>query len=142
MIQKKDRPVAVLISCAEYERLMALENNYWLEQAKQAEKSGYEDYFRADIGEHRVIYKFDATTLYVVSRSARRFPMGRQVVKPCLSALYPSLPSTALLGAADLRSVAPASAVRRVTALHDAGRHQALQMAMLLLPRLSTVLYT
>ena len=40
-IQKKDRPVAVLISFEEYERLVALENAYWLSLAKQAEASGY-----------------------------------------------------------------------------------------------------
>lgn len=40
-IQKKDRPVAVLISYEEYGRLLALENAYWLAQAKEAEASGY-----------------------------------------------------------------------------------------------------
>jgi prevent-host-death family protein len=40
-IQKKERPVAVLISYDEYERLAALENAYWLAQAKKGEKSGY-----------------------------------------------------------------------------------------------------
>jgi prevent-host-death family protein len=40
-IQKKDRPVAVLISYEEYERFLALENSYWLAEAKKAEKSGY-----------------------------------------------------------------------------------------------------
>ena len=29
-IQKKDRPVAVLISYEEYERLMVMENEHWL----------------------------------------------------------------------------------------------------------------
>lgn len=40
-IQKKERPVAVLISFEEYERLLALESTYWLAQAQEAEKSGY-----------------------------------------------------------------------------------------------------
>jgi len=40
-IQKKDRPVAVLISYEDYERLVALENAHWLHLAKEAEKSGY-----------------------------------------------------------------------------------------------------
>ena len=39
-IQKKDRPVAVLISYDEYERLLALENAYWL-TLKEAESSGF-----------------------------------------------------------------------------------------------------
>lgn len=40
-IQKNERSVAVLLSYSEYERLLAMENSYWLEQAKKAEKSGY-----------------------------------------------------------------------------------------------------
>ncbi len=40
-IEKTGRAVAVLISRAEYDRLTALENSYWLERAKEAEDSGY-----------------------------------------------------------------------------------------------------
>ena len=40
-IEKTGRAVAVLISCAEYERLVALENAYWLERAKEAGASGF-----------------------------------------------------------------------------------------------------
>ena len=40
-IQKTGRAVAVLISRSEYERLLSLENAYWLERAKEAELSGY-----------------------------------------------------------------------------------------------------
>lgn len=41
LIEKNDRPVAVLISAAEYERLVALENAYWVEQARRADESGW-----------------------------------------------------------------------------------------------------
>ncbi len=40
-IEKTGRAVAVLISRSEYDRLVALENAYWLERAKDAEASGY-----------------------------------------------------------------------------------------------------
>ena len=40
-IQKRDQPVAVLLSYEEYERLMAMENEHWLALAKKAESSGY-----------------------------------------------------------------------------------------------------
>ena len=40
-IQKKDRPVAVLISFEEYERFLAMENAHWLALAKKADKSGH-----------------------------------------------------------------------------------------------------
>ena len=40
-IEKTGRAVAVLISRAEYDRLVALENAYWLERAKDAETSGF-----------------------------------------------------------------------------------------------------
>ncbi len=40
-IEKTGRAVAVLISRADYDRLTALENAYWLERAKEAEASGY-----------------------------------------------------------------------------------------------------
>ena len=40
-IEKNGRPVAVLISQADYDRLMKLENDYWLARVEAAEKSGY-----------------------------------------------------------------------------------------------------
>lgn len=40
-IEKTGRAVAVLLSRAEYDRLTALENSYWLERAKEAEATGY-----------------------------------------------------------------------------------------------------
>lgn len=40
-IEKTGRAVAVLISRTEYDRLIALENSYWLERAKEAEAGGY-----------------------------------------------------------------------------------------------------
>jgi len=40
-IQRKDAPVAVLISFAAYEKLISLENRDRLERAKQGEQSGY-----------------------------------------------------------------------------------------------------
>ncbi len=40
-IQKNGRPVAVMLSSEEYERLEALENAYWLARAKEAEAEGY-----------------------------------------------------------------------------------------------------
>ena len=40
-IEESGRAVAVLISCSEYERLVALENAYWLERAKEAGASGF-----------------------------------------------------------------------------------------------------
>ena len=41
IIQKTGRPVAVLMSISDYERLAALEDKYWANQAEQAEKKGY-----------------------------------------------------------------------------------------------------
>jgi PHD/YefM family antitoxin component YafN of YafNO toxin-antitoxin module len=41
VVQRKETPVAVFISFATYERLLALENRYLVEQAKEGEKSGY-----------------------------------------------------------------------------------------------------
>lgn len=41
VIEKTNRPFAVLISYEEYERLRRLEDAYWIEKAKQAEKEGY-----------------------------------------------------------------------------------------------------
>ncbi len=40
-IQRVGRPVAVLLSWEEYERLTALEDAYWGQQAAAAEKEGY-----------------------------------------------------------------------------------------------------
>jgi prevent-host-death family protein len=40
-IEKNGRPVAVIISQAEYEHLTRLENDYWLARVEAAEKSGY-----------------------------------------------------------------------------------------------------
>jgi prevent-host-death family protein len=40
-IEKNGRPVAVIISQADYERLTRLENEYWLARVEAAEKSGY-----------------------------------------------------------------------------------------------------
>ncbi len=40
-IEKNGRPVAVIISQADYERLTWLENEYWLARVEAAEKSGY-----------------------------------------------------------------------------------------------------
>lgn len=40
-IEKKDRPVAVLLSMEEYERLRRFEDAYWTARAEEAEKSGW-----------------------------------------------------------------------------------------------------
>jgi len=40
-IEKKGRPVVVVISHIEYQRLEALEDEIWAMRAKQAEKEGY-----------------------------------------------------------------------------------------------------
>lgn len=40
-IRQQGRPVAVLLSCDEYERLEALDDAYWGERALAAEKEGY-----------------------------------------------------------------------------------------------------
>lgn len=42
-IEKHGRPVAVVLSHLEYERLEALEDRYWLKQAEEAEKEGFLD---------------------------------------------------------------------------------------------------
>lgn len=39
-IEKKGRPVAVLISMDEYQRLEAMEDAWWAERAEAAEKEG------------------------------------------------------------------------------------------------------
>lgn len=40
-IDKNGRPVAVLLSFAEYQRLAEIEDRYWGERAQQALKSGF-----------------------------------------------------------------------------------------------------
>ena len=40
-IRKTGRPVAVLLAFDEYERLLALDDAWWAEQARKAEKKGY-----------------------------------------------------------------------------------------------------
>jgi antitoxin Phd len=40
-IEKKGRPVAVLMSVTEYQRLTELEDRYWGERAKEALESGF-----------------------------------------------------------------------------------------------------
>jgi antitoxin Phd len=41
IIEKTHRPFAVILSYNEYERLRSLEDSYWIEKAKQAEKEGF-----------------------------------------------------------------------------------------------------
>ena len=41
LIKKSGRPVAVMVSMREYERLMAIEDEYWAGKALAAEESGY-----------------------------------------------------------------------------------------------------
>ncbi len=40
-VRKTGRPVAVLLAWDEYERLIALDDAWWAEQARKAEKQGY-----------------------------------------------------------------------------------------------------
>ncbi len=40
-VKKTGRPVAVLLSWDEYQRLSALDDAWWAEQARKAEKKGY-----------------------------------------------------------------------------------------------------
>lgn len=40
-VRKTGRPVAVLIAWDEYERLRALDDAWWAEQARKAEQKGY-----------------------------------------------------------------------------------------------------
>lgn len=40
-VEKNGRPVAVIVPHADYERLLKLENDYWLARVEEAEKSGY-----------------------------------------------------------------------------------------------------
>ncbi|MGH7813666.1 MAG: type II toxin-antitoxin system Phd/YefM family antitoxin [Candidatus Binataceae bacterium] len=40
-VRKTGRPVAVLLSWDEYERLAALDDAWWAERAREAEKKGY-----------------------------------------------------------------------------------------------------
>lgn len=41
VIEKNGRPVAVMMSMSDYERLTTLEDAHWAEKAKKAEKAGY-----------------------------------------------------------------------------------------------------
>jgi len=41
IIEKTHRPFAVILSYDEYERLRSLEDAYWIQKAKQAEKEGF-----------------------------------------------------------------------------------------------------
>ena len=41
MVEKTGRPVAVILSIHDYERLAALEDKYWAQRAEAAEKKGY-----------------------------------------------------------------------------------------------------
>ncbi|MBF0540361.1 MAG: type II toxin-antitoxin system Phd/YefM family antitoxin [Nitrospirae bacterium] len=41
LIEKINRPVAVLLSFAEYQRMTAVEDRYWADKAKIAESTGY-----------------------------------------------------------------------------------------------------
>jgi prevent-host-death family protein len=41
LIEKNGRPVVVLVPQADYERLIKLENDYWMFRLEAAEKSGY-----------------------------------------------------------------------------------------------------
>jgi antitoxin Phd len=40
-VRKTGRPVAVLMAWDEYERLVALDDAWWAEQARKAERKGY-----------------------------------------------------------------------------------------------------
>ena len=40
-IEKTGRPVAVMVSAKEYERLVAIEDAFWAQKAINAEKTGY-----------------------------------------------------------------------------------------------------
>lgn len=40
-IEKNGQPIAVMLSKQEFDRLTALEDSYWLEKARSAEKQGY-----------------------------------------------------------------------------------------------------
>lgn len=40
-IEKNGRPIAVILPQADYERLIKLENDYWLARVESAEESGY-----------------------------------------------------------------------------------------------------
>jgi len=41
LIEKTGRPVAVMLSIEDYERLSSMEDEHWANMADQAEKSGY-----------------------------------------------------------------------------------------------------
>lgn len=40
-IEKNGRPVVVIIAQSDYDRLIQLENDYWLARIEKAEKTGY-----------------------------------------------------------------------------------------------------
>ncbi len=40
-IEKKGRPIAVMMSIAEYQRLVEIEDRYWGEKARKAIEEGY-----------------------------------------------------------------------------------------------------
>ena len=40
-VEKTGRPVAIIMSVDEYERLQHLEDHYWGERAREAEKTGF-----------------------------------------------------------------------------------------------------
>lgn len=40
-IEKNGRAIAVIVPQADYDRLMRIENDYWLARVEAAEKSGY-----------------------------------------------------------------------------------------------------
>ncbi len=40
-IEKNGRPIAVIVPQADYERLIHLENDYWLARVEAGEKSGF-----------------------------------------------------------------------------------------------------
>jgi antitoxin Phd len=40
-IEKNGRAIAVIVPQADYERLMRMENDYWLARVEESEKSGY-----------------------------------------------------------------------------------------------------
>lgn len=41
VIEKTGRPIAVVLSMKEYQRLAALEDAHWAQKAREAEKTGY-----------------------------------------------------------------------------------------------------
>lgn len=41
VVQKKEGPVAVIVSFDEYTRLISLEKNYWIQRSRNAKGAGY-----------------------------------------------------------------------------------------------------